>query len=88
MGEKFLFLYNSRNLLWDDFKFHQDKGRQEMLQRTEGSSVAVNTSVSIYEMKPAVLGKNKVNKAEDTDSKRHRYLEELRIKHWTGQRDG
>lgn len=66
MRGKFLFFYNSRNLLWGDFKFHQDKGRQEMLQRTEGSSTAVNASVSVYEMKPAVSGKNRqVNKAED-----------------------
>lgn len=37
-----------------------------MLQRTEGSSTAVNASVSVYEMKPAVSGKNRqVNKAED-----------------------
>lgn len=89
MGGNFLFLYNSRNLLWDDFKVHHDKGRQETLQRTEGSSVAVNASVSVYEMKPAVSGKNRqVNKAEDTDSMRYRCLGERRIKLWTRQRDG
>lgn len=52
----------------NDFKFHQNKGRQEMLQRTEGSSVAVNTSVFVYEIKPAVSGKNrqKIQTARDT----------------------
>lgn len=91
MGENVSFFFLIQEIFFgnNDFKFHLDKGRQAMLQRTEENSMAVNTSVSVYEMKPAVSNKNRqVNKAEDTDSKRHRCLGELRILHWTGQRDG